>query len=622
MADDLGYETIGANGGSSYQTPHLDQLAARGMRFEHCYAQPLCTPTRVQLMTGIYNVRNYVRFGLLEQSQTTFGHLFQKAGYATCVVGKWQLGKDPDSPQHAGFDTHCLWQVREGRMDSTGRDTRFSKPVLEIDGKLVTYRDLDYGPDIVSEYGLDFIEKSHENNRPFLLYYPMILTHCPFSPTPHSPEWSATDSTTMTYKGDVRYFEDMLAYTDHLLGKLVAKLKEIGIQNNTLIIFTGDNGTDVPVVSIMNDRRIAGAKSKSTDAGTRVPLIVSWPDMIRANSTSTDLIDFTDFMPTLCEAAQIDIDSLDLDGRSFLPQLFGKKGSPREWVYSWYSRNGEIDKARVFARNHRYKLYDTGEFYEIPEDYDELNALELSTLDAEAKKVHGQLNEVLEYYSRRRLENVLPEEKILILTGGHDFEREAFFEMFHEMPGISYTELIHPEANQVYSSSMAEEADALIFYDMVQEINDSQKAALKNLLQKGKGMVFLHHSLASYQEWEEFEKILGGRYVLSDQDGSTYRHDVDIPVHVVNKDHPVTRGMDDFSIHDEVYGNFRVQPGIEPLLTTTHPESGEIIGWTNTYGKSRIVYLQLGHDHHAYEDPNFRMLLNQAINWVRANDAH
>lgn len=406
MADDLGYETIGANGGSSYLTPYLDQLASDGMRFEHCYAQPLCTPTRVQLMTGIYNVRNYVRFGLLEKNQTTLGHLFQKAGYATCIVGKWQLGKDPSSPQHAGFDTHCLWQVGGGRIDSTGKDTRFSKPVLEIDGKLLTYGDTDYGPDIVCQYGLDFIEKSHENGKPFLLYYPMILTHCPFSPTPASPEWNSGDSTTMTYKGEAHYFEDMVAYMDHLVGEIASKLQELGIQNNTLLIFTGDNGTDVPVVSMMNDRKIAGAKGKSTDAGTRVPLIVHWPDVIQSNSTNTNLIDFSDFLPTLCEAAEISTDSLDLDGRSFLPQLQGEKGTPREWIYSWYSRNGEVGKARVFARNHRYKLYDTGEFYEVPADYEEQHPLEVSTLDAEANEVYGQLSRVLEQYGKRRLDKV------------------------------------------------------------------------------------------------------------------------------------------------------------------------------------------------------------------------
>ncbi len=406
MADDLGYETIGANGGSSYKTPEIDRLAENGMLFEHCYAQPLCTPTRVQLMTGVYNVRNYVRFGLLEENQTTFGHLFQKAGYATCIVGKWQLGKDPASPQHAGFDTHCLWQVSEGRIDSSGRDTRFSKPILEVDGKLVTYEDSDYGPNVVRQHGLEFIERSHQKGKPFLLYYPMILTHCPFSPTPGSPEWNSGDTTTMTYKGEARYFADMVSQMDQIVGEIVSKLAELDIQNNTLVIFTGDNGTDVPVVSIMNGMEIAGAKGKSTDAGTRVPLIVQWPNVIPPQSINTDLIDFTDFLPTLSEAANIDLDSLDIDGRSFLPQLYGEQGNPREWIYSWYSRSGEVEKARVFARNHQYKLYDSGEFYEIPVDYEELNPLDTSNLDSSAKQVHQQLSEVLEHYKKRRLDHI------------------------------------------------------------------------------------------------------------------------------------------------------------------------------------------------------------------------
>ncbi len=89
MADDFGYESIGANGGTSYKTPVLDGLARSGMRFEHCYSQPVCTPSRVQIMTGMYNVRNYVRFTLLDPAATTFGNLFRDAGYATCVIGKW-----------------------------------------------------------------------------------------------------------------------------------------------------------------------------------------------------------------------------------------------------------------------------------------------------------------------------------------------------------------------------------------------------------------------------------------------------------------------------------------------------------------------------------------------------
>jgi len=406
MADDLGYETIGVNGGTSYETPEIDRMAAEGMRFEHCYAQPLCTPTRVQLMTGIYNVRNYVRFGLLDPGQTTFAHLFQKAGYATCIVGKWQLGKDPASPERSGFDNHCLWQVGRGRIDSTGRDTRYSKPVLQVNGKLITYNETDYGPEIVSDFGADFIESSHQSKIPFLLYYPMILTHCPFSPTPDSPEWGTGDTTAMTYKGEVRYFGDMVRQMDRMVGKIIGKLNELDIQNNTLIIFTGDNGTDVPVVSMIKGREIEGAKGQSTDAGTRVPLIVKWPGVVQPGTVNEDLIDFSDFLPTICEAAGIGVDSIDLDGRSFLEQLRGQPGTPREWIYSWFSRNGNPDETRVFARNHRYKLYESGEFYEIPKDYKEQYPLVYSELDPDAKETYQELREVLEQYSHRRLEDI------------------------------------------------------------------------------------------------------------------------------------------------------------------------------------------------------------------------
>lgn len=407
LADDLGYETIGANGGESYQTPEIDRMAAEGIRFEHAYAQPLCTPTRVKLMTGIYNVRNYVEFGLLHPSQTTFAHLFKNAGYATCITGKWQLGKNMDSPEKAGFDKHCLWQVGEGRTDSLGRDTRFSQPILQVEGKLKSYGKKDYGPDIVSQYGLDFIEENHQKGKPFLLYYPMILTHCPFSPTPDSPEWATDDKRVWSYKGYASYFEDMIVYTDKIIGQINAKLKELGIENNTLVIFTGDNGTDIPVVSMLNGRPVAGAKKYSTDGGTRVPLIIKWPAVIDAERTSSDLIDFCDFLPTLCDAAEIPVpDSLDIDGRSFLPRLKGETGQPRKWVYNWFSRGGDTKSARVFARNQQYKLYDTGEFYDIPADYEEKNPLNTDELNQEAREVYEMLSQVLEKYKDKRLDKI------------------------------------------------------------------------------------------------------------------------------------------------------------------------------------------------------------------------
>ncbi len=408
MADDLGYETVTANGGISYETPQLDKMAREGMRFEQCYAQPLCTPSRVQIMTGIYNVRNYVEFGLLDTSQTTFAHLYQDAGYTTCIIGKWQLGKDTKSPNQAGFDEYCLWQVSQGSRDENGRDSRFSAPELEINGVIEKFGITEYGPDIVSNYGLGFIKRAVDENKPFLLYYPMILTHCPFSPTPDSEEWLTDISTVEKYKGKAKYFGDMMAYTDKIIGKINQHLQELGVSENTIVLFVGDNGTDRPVVSEMKDRTVAGAKNKSTDAGTRVPLIAKWPAHIKPNQTSSDIIDLTDILPTICEASNITVPrELEIDGVSFLPQLKGEKGNPREWIYSWYSRGGQVELARVFARDQRYKLYSTGEFYDVINDYDEVNPLSIEILDQEKLAKHDMLKKVIDNYSTQRY-NKLP----------------------------------------------------------------------------------------------------------------------------------------------------------------------------------------------------------------------
>jgi len=221
---------------------------------------------------------------------------------------------------------------------------------------------------------------------------------------------------------------------------------------------------------------------------------------------------------------------------------------------------------------------------------------------------------------------IAPNLRVLIITGGRsDFEREAFYTMFNSFTHIDYEEVVQPEANQKLTSSFYDTFDVLVFYDMVQDITDQQKAALINLLEHGKGIVFLHHALASYREWVEYENITGGRFYLDLQPKtkneveypvSTYQHDVDIPVTIVDKDHPITNGLDDFVIHDETYGNFKVLPAVQPLLSTSHLASGNIIGWTHVYGKSPVVYLQPGHNHVAFENPNYRRLVEQAVKWV------
>ena len=406
LADDLGYETMTVNGGESYQTPNIDQLAAQGMRFEHCYAQPQCTQTRVQLLTGIYNVRNYVRFGFLDTSQVTVAQLFREAGYETGIAGKWQLGKNPDNPDQLGFDEYLLWQVTEARMDSIGRDTRYSQPVLDLNGQVINYGTRDYGPEVINEFCMQFIERNNKENKPFFFLYSMMLVHCPFSPTPDSPEWMMDDTTVMDYKGQAHYFDDMVGYMDRMVGNIMAKLEEEGIADHTLVIFTGDNGTDTPIVSRFQGRDVAGAKLLSTDGGTRVPLIARWPGIIEPATLNSDLIDFTDFMPTMLEVAHIRVpDSLDIDGVSFLPQLQGQAGSPRDWIYSWYL-SPMSRQPRVFARDHRFKLYDTGEFYDVPSDFLEQHPIPPDSLKDAAHDAYEQLGKVLFGYAGRRLDAI------------------------------------------------------------------------------------------------------------------------------------------------------------------------------------------------------------------------
>ena len=216
--------------------------------------------------------------------------------------------------------------------------------------------------------------------------------------------------------------------------------------------------------------------------------------------------------------------------------------------------------------------------------------------------------------------------KVLVVTGGHGFKREPFFQMFKDNSEIDFTQAEHEKSGAtVYERADLLSFDALVLYDMPKSITEAQKKRFLSVCDKGIGLVVLHHALVSYQQWPEYERIIGGRYpepdpnkpgVVTEQVG--YQHDVDVPVVIVARDHPVTAGLKDFVIHDEIYWGFRVGSDVTPLLTTTHARSGKPLGWTRTEGKSRLVYLQGGHGPEAHENPNYRRLLSQSIRWVAA----
>ncbi len=213
--------------------------------------------------------------------------------------------------------------------------------------------------------------------------------------------------------------------------------------------------------------------------------------------------------------------------------------------------------------------------------------------------------------------------KVLVVTGGHAFEKAPFYLNFERNTAITFTAAEHGKQNAtVYERDDLLSYDVVVLYDMPKEIAEAQKARFMALFDKGIGLVVLHHALVSYQHWPEYEKIIGGRYPEADGKGGVvtpevgYKHGEEVPVVVVAKAHPITNGVKDFTIHDEIYWGFRVQPDVTPLITTTHPTSGKPLGWYRTQGNSRVVYLQLGHDHTAYENPNYRLLLANAIAWA------
>ena len=385
MADDIGYECVSSYGSADYATPRIDQLAREGIRFMHGYSQPVCTPTRVQLLTGQYNVRNYVKFGYLDPAQITFGHDLRAAGYRTGIAGKWQLGGDRNTIPDYGFDEYCLWWMerKSWRYGDVGE--------LIQNGEVLPGERGEYGPDVINAFALNFIENNAE--RPFFLYYPMMLPHAPFVPTPDSK------NATGWREEDPRYFKDMVAYMDQLVGRIVDKLDALGLRENTLVVFMGDNGTNQEITSRMIDGRlIQGGKSTPTDAGTRVPLVVSMPSVVPQGLVSEVLVDFSDLMPTFHDVVGYTPGAQRvIDGVSFWPVLQGESATEREWSYCWYAKEGQEDDVAIFARTIRFKLYADGRMFDLARD-----PLETSVLSqtSELQAMRSHLRAVIERYAQ------------------------------------------------------------------------------------------------------------------------------------------------------------------------------------------------------------------------------
>ena len=276
---------------------------------------------------------------------------------------------------------------------------------MEINGVPKDYDHGEFGPDVAADFALDFIEKNR--NEPFFLYYPMILTHCPFIPTPGTPDWDPDSPGSETYKGDAKYFADMDHHMDKIIGRITTKLEELKLRDNTIIIFTGDNGTDEPVVSDWMGRKIPGGKGQMNDNGTRVPLLVSYPGHIQAGTVSDELVDFTDILPTICDMTGTRLPAGHPEhGVSLWQTLQGLPGRNKPWAYFWYSRDGNPKKAQTIARTKSHLVRRMGadapfEYMDsrMPFDLKEISGQNLAASD---RTIFSMLQKVITDFDKTR----------------------------------------------------------------------------------------------------------------------------------------------------------------------------------------------------------------------------
>ena len=333
LADDLGIGDVSCYGSDNNKTPIIDKLAQGGIRFTHGYTAPLCGPSRAMILTGRYPFRTgAVNQDMVEQikpeNEVLIPSVLKTAGYTSAMVGKWsQFGL---TPKDFGFDDYITFQ---GSGDYWATEKKKSENYIEngVNKKLDT---LTYMPDLMHQHVVDFI--TINKDKPFFLYYSMVHVHALIQRTPDSKPGSDL-------------YADNTAYMDKLVGKLLSTLDDLKLRENTLIVFMGDNGTASQYAErgSIGGKALSGKKGSMLECGSLVPTIANWPGVIEAGKVDDLLIDSSDILPTFVDLAGAKLPTNKvIDGRSFLPQLMGKKGNPREWIFielgnKWYVRNAK-----------------------------------------------------------------------------------------------------------------------------------------------------------------------------------------------------------------------------------------------------------------------------------------
>lgn len=331
LADDLGIGDVSCYGSDQNKTPIIDQLAKGGIRFTRGYTAPLCGPSRAMILTGRYAFRtgavNQDMVGDIKpENEVLIPSVLKPAGYTTSLVGKWsQFSKTPGD---FGFDDYLTFA---GSGDYWSTEKKKSENYIE-NGVNKILDAQTYMPDLMHDHLVNFITTNKD--KPFFLYYSMVHVHALIQRTPDSKPGSDL-------------YEDNTAYMDKLVGKLLKTLDDLKLRKNTLIVFMGDNGTASQYADrgTIGGKALSGKKGTMLECGSLVPTIANWPGVIDGGKISDLLIDSTDLLPTFADLAGAKLpNNRVIDGHSFLPQLLGKKGNSREWIFielgnKWYVRD-------------------------------------------------------------------------------------------------------------------------------------------------------------------------------------------------------------------------------------------------------------------------------------------
>lgn len=459
VADDLGYGELGSYGQEIIQTPHLDALAESGMRFTQFYAgSPVCSPSRFVLLTGLHTGHSFIRGndewasrgkvwnykeaikdpGLEGQrpvpdSTRMMSEVLKEAGYKTAVVGKWGLGAPftEGVPNQQGFDyfygyncqrqAHNLYPVHLWENDSK---VSLANDTIPPGTKLIpdanpndreaysAYYQQDYAPEKMQESAINFI-KQQNPDEPFMLYYATPLPHVPLQvPEEYVMKYHEIIGEEEPYLGQNGYFPHqypkaayagMISYLDYQVGEIVATLKKQGIYENTIILFTSDNGPTYAGGVDAEYFNSAGpfpneygrTKGFTYEGGVRVPLIASWPGQIESNATSDHISAFYDIMPTLAEISGSG--KLEgIDGKSFVSALIGKEQEVHEYLYwEFPSYKGQQAVRYGKYKGIRKNMFEGNleiELYDLEKDPTEQNDI-ASDNEVIVEKIKGMMEE-------------------------------------------------------------------------------------------------------------------------------------------------------------------------------------------------------------------------------------